>query len=239
MVSVWGGCWDGPMRCCDGPMRCCKTRWIEARRLFSGTHDARETGTIRADMFCGRSKSRQGSAVEDNKRRRFKCCSNKWCQWGSAEVMMSEFREPRKCICTCRENSQLRTPWRKCEYFMQLVIQKKKPRNEVNFNFCQRQVWLGKLPIDSEIQLLLLQNKEDNFCLWGCCEKIKCWALYSSHPESWWMFNKCQSHPSGVIGRKEWTSRNIQSEMYFFSNSISANIRKGNSKSGITDVSKV
>ena len=45
---------------------------MEARRLFSGTHDARETGTIRADMFCGRSKSRQGSAVEDNKPRRFK-----------------------------------------------------------------------------------------------------------------------------------------------------------------------
>ena len=45
---------------------------------------------------------------------------------------------------------------------MKLVI-KKKPRNEVTFNFCQRQVWLGKLLIDSEIQLL--QNKEDNFCL--------------------------------------------------------------------------
>ena len=45
---------------------------IEARRLFSVTHRAREMDTVRANMFCGRSKSRKGSAVEDNKPRRFK-----------------------------------------------------------------------------------------------------------------------------------------------------------------------
>lgn len=127
MVSVWGGCWDGPMRCC-------KAGWNRGQEAFLSDSPCKRDGHIRADMFCGRSKSRKGWAVEDNQPRRFKCFSNKWCQWGSAEVMISRVRELCKCICTCRENSQLRTPWRKLEYFMQLVI-KKKARNEVNFNF--------------------------------------------------------------------------------------------------------
>ena len=36
----------------------------EQERLSPGTPDAREAGAVRADTFCGRSKSRQGSAVE-------------------------------------------------------------------------------------------------------------------------------------------------------------------------------
>lgn len=49
----------------------------------------------------------EGASLDRDQQWRFK---RLFQQMVSAEVMTSEFQEPRKCICTCRENSQLRTP---------------------------------------------------------------------------------------------------------------------------------